>query len=156
MWILGTVSENMPNYLKALKIHLSHLYVCMWLDLHIASSKQWLKTVLIWESTLPINEILSLHYFVVENGYFSLSLKNRLMFNTGAPNQMALIPQQAVFVSYCEEQWNVLLAPREQRPGVSRKYSTMHRTAPHNKASSSSKISIVLRKACLTYNGFNF
>lgn len=63
----------------------------MWLDLHIASSKQMTEdSVDMRINCLLLMRYFSLHYFVVENGYFSLKKKKRLMLNTGVPNQMVI------------------------------------------------------------------
>lgn len=67
-------------------------------------------------NSLLLMRYFSLHYFVVENGFHFK--KMTYVKHWGPQPDGDLIPQQAVFVSYCGEQWNVLLAPREQRPGV--------------------------------------
>lgn len=62
----------------------------MWLDLHIASSKQMTEdSVDMRINCLLLMRYFSLHYFVVENGYFSLK-KKKDMLNTGVPNQMVI------------------------------------------------------------------
>lgn len=87
MWILGTISENMPNYLKALKIHLFPTYM---------SACGWIFTCFFKAMTedsvdMRINSLLlmrysSLHYFVVENGYFSFK-KTDLCLTLGSPTR---------------------------------------------------------------------
>ena len=72
----------------------------MWLDLHIASSKQMTEdSVDMRINCLLLMRYFSLHYFVVENGYFSLKKKKKTYVKHWSPQPDGdLIPQVTVFV----------------------------------------------------------
>lgn len=71
----------------------------MWLDLHIASSKQMTEdSVDMRINCLLLMRYFSLHYFVVENGYFSLKKKKTYVKHWSPQPDGDLIPQVTVFV----------------------------------------------------------